>query len=104
MEIIKTESGEVHFKLPNLIETPRFLGKLGVSSKMDSSNEFELYAKVLENMGLFIKKIDVVYEGRKIEKYEELWDIKEWQKPFYEMANKILGAMNNDFDDKKKQD
>lgn len=101
MEIIKTEFGEIHYKLPNLIESPRFLAKLGISSKVES-NEFELYAKVLENMGTFIKKIDVVVEGKPIEKYEELWELKEWQKPLYAMANKILNSMNEDIDDKKK--
>lgn len=102
MEKIKTKSGEIHFKMPNLIETPRFLGKLGVSSDDKDKNQYEIYARVLEEMGIFIKKIDVEVDGKKVEKYEELWELQEWQRPLYKMANKILSSMNDGIDDKKK--
>jgi len=101
MEKLKTKSGEIHFKMPNLIETPRFLGKLGINRK-EEINEYELYAKVLEEMGVFIKEINVEVDGKKIEKYQDLWELPEWQKPLYKMANKILSAMNDGVDDKKK--
>lgn len=101
MEKIKTKSGEIQFKMPNLIETPRFLGKLGIS-RSSEVNEYELYAKVLENMGSFIIKIDVEKNGVSLDKYEDLWDMPEWRGPLYKMANKILSSMGDGVDDKKK--
>lgn len=104
MEILKAKSGEIHIKMPNIIELPRFLGKLNLTG--DNKKEldrFELFALVIENLESLIKKIDVKKGKKKIEKYEELFDMKEWQRPLYAFANKLINSFNEVVADKKKE-
>ena len=99
--------GRIHYRLPNIAEGPKLLGLCGINSKriQDKTwmedNELLLYSKVIENLSLFITTIEIDYEGKKIEKFGELLDIKELRVPIYSMAGKVLSSIS-DIDEKKK--
>lgn len=102
MNVIKTKSGELHWKLPNVIEAPRFMGSLDLSREdFQNVSEFEIVARVIERMGIFVKLINVKSDGVKIEKYEDLFELREWRGPLYKMANQIIESLAPE-DEKKK--
>lgn len=94
------------YRLPNIIEGPRFMQSCGFSlKKMQDADwvenhELGMLADAIEQSGKFVTKIDVEINGKKVKKYEELFEIKEMQAPLYELAGEILKSLQPD--EKKK--
>lgn len=102
----KSEVGTVEYHLPSIPEAMRLLGKLGLSldkKSMDElvKNEFEFLAKVMENMGSFVDKIDVKIGNKKVTTFEQF--MRETQ--CLELAMGIAGDIlkNIKFSAKKKR-
>lgn len=96
------EYGKLEYKLPNIPEAMRLLGAMGLSSKKlqnkneMAQNELLYISKIIENLGVFITKIDIKIGDIKVSKYEDLLDHFCLIEHLSELANEIFSAMNMD--------
>lgn len=92
---IKTKTfalGSIQYRLPNVVESMRLLGKLGVKSdgSMSSRSEFEVMADMIENLAPLIVKIEATKGEQPILTWDEALTCSEFIQPLSEIANEVL--------------
>jgi len=93
MKIKEFSLGVVHYRMPNVVESMRLLGKLGIGSDgtVPSGSELLLMANLIENMQPFVSKIDASKDGVAIETWEDALNHPEFLQPLSQIGSEILG-------------
>lgn len=86
------EHGQVTWRLPNIIEETRILGKLGLSmtGKVKDTNDFVITANAMEAVGGLVEEISVKIGEEKIDSWERLIELQEFAGTLAGMGAKLL--------------
>lgn len=69
MEVYKFKEGEIHYEYPNIIEGIKFMSNIKLFNS--GSDEMEKLGLFIENVGPFIKKVDIKFGKKIIDSYEK---------------------------------
>lgn len=106
MLVKETHLGKIYYRLPNIAEGPRLMAMCGINSKTSSNlewleqNELNIIATIIENMGKYIEKIEIVKDNIAVESYNDLLNVHELREDIYEIANRVIESLSG----KKKED
>src|SRR5688572_2925494 len=89
--------GSIEYRLPNVIESMRMLGKIGVRSDGSTGerSEFEVLADLLEQLKPFVSKIEATKDGVEISTWEEALKHMEFIAPLSEIASDLMAQFKS---------
>lgn len=94
------ELGTLEYRLPNIPEAMTLLGKMGLNSQMlsDSNwmqeNELIFTAKLIEELGMFITKVNIKIDEKKISDYSEVLEHFAMIEYLSLVAGKVFESLN----------
>lgn len=89
--------GTIEYRVPNVVESMRWLGKLGISAEGATGNrsEFEVMADLIEHLAPFVVKIAACKGETQIETWEEALCHVEFVAPLSEIAAELMGQFGS---------
>lgn len=88
--------GKIQYRMPNVIESMRLFGKIGISSDGLAADQSELtiMANLIENMAPFILKIEAIKDETPIETWDDALNHVEFLKPLSEIGAEMIEQFN----------
>jgi hypothetical protein len=85
--------GTIEYRIPNVVESMRWLGKLGVSAGGATSerSEFEVMADLIEHLAPFVVSIDACKGETRIDTWADALCHIEFVAPLSEIAAELMG-------------
>lgn len=88
--------GSIEYRLPNVVESMRLLGKIGVKADgtTGARSELEVMADLLDEIKPFVTKIAATKAGKVISDWDAALQHMEFIAPLSEIANEIMAQFN----------
>lgn len=100
VKVKKHEDAQISYRLPNIIESMRLIGSLGVNADGSlSKNEIEMMADLIECLEPYIQEIK---KGSKVLSWGEALEDISLVSPLAEIGTEILNSLNQS-DKRRKQ-
>lgn len=101
---VKFSLGSITYRLPNVPETLRLVGKLGISENglPAGKSMYEFMADFIEHVGPFIVSVNIKQGKKTIKTWEEALAFPEVIEPCTEIMNNVMTALRGGSEDVKK--
>lgn len=95
--------GKIVYRLPNVIEGIRLLGRIGLTPKgLKDDNEYVLMANLMEATETFVVEIDATIKGEKVTTWEKAIACREFADPITDLCWEIWKHVQGS-DEKKEE-
>lgn len=102
---VKFGTGKIEYRLPNVIEAMKLLGKAGFSGNGTTGDrtDLEVMAELIEKLEPFIVKVDAKIGDKTIDTWEKALECVEIMEPASEISSKIMEQVSGGVDKKVKK-